>query len=287
MKKILIAIALVAATTIANAQFVVSLQLSGAYNSGTTENHSTFTGISRLTGADTTYNFGDTTTHIPSMDITGGFKFGYQFVRTQVGIAGYFGMNRVKGEETIREFFDAHPESIQARWNLNVEDCQSEYTEQRMHFTIAPYVRHELIQFGDVALFAELNGYFTKVLQPLRHDFLDWYNHEMHYTIDTSFRITNSSVSIGAKITPGMSWQLSKHCSLDLYLDILAIAYDNTKITDIVVDDLYDETASPRILARRTTTTTVTTTNKMGFNVKGSPLLNNKNWVRVGFNYTF
>ena len=207
MKKILIAIALVAATTIANAQFVVSLQLSGAYNSGTTENLSTFTGISRLTGADTTYNFGDTTTHIPSMDITGGFKFGYQFVRTQVGIAGYFGMNRVKGEETIREFFDAHPESIQARWNLNVEDCQSEYTEQRMHFTIAPYVRHELIQFGDVALFAELNGYFTKVLQPLRHDFLDWYNHEMHYTIDTSFRITNSSVSIGAKITPGMSWQ--------------------------------------------------------------------------------
>ena len=87
--------------------------------------------------------------------------------------------------------------------------------------------------------------------------------------------------------TPGMSWQLSKHCSLDLYLDILAIAYDNTKTTDIVVDDLYDETASPRILARRTTTTTVTTTNEMGFNVKGSPLLNNKNWVRVGFNYTF
>ena len=161
------------------------------------------------------------------------------------------------------------------------------YKQYRTSYTIAPYIRYELIQLGDLTFFAELNGYYTKVNNARHHDFLDWYYREMHNTIDTSFVIPESSVSMGAKITPGLSWQLSPHCNIDLYLDVLAFTFDYTVLSKRTVIDEYDYTTLPRVLARRTTIDATTTSTEMGFAVTGSPLVNNRNWIRVGFNYTF
>ena len=49
----------------------------------------------------------------------------------------------------------------------------------------------------------------------------------------------------------------------------------------------YDYTTTPRVLSRVTTYEMTAHSNEIGFAVNGSPLQSNRNWVRVGFNYTF
>ena len=43
------------------------------------------------------------------------------------------------------------------------------YTIQQSSFTIAPYLRYELIEMGDLAFFMELNAYYTRTFEGKRH----------------------------------------------------------------------------------------------------------------------
>lgn len=290
MKKVLFILAFISIAALGNAQFVVSAQLGGSYFNGGSSSEFIHQTISADTGNDTVLSGrSDTINFDKPLSLTGGIKIGYQTRKMQFGIAASFSFSHLHAEQTALEYYNANPntEIVKPAVADKYKDYIGWYKQYRTSFTIAPYIRYELIQLGDVTFFAELNGYFTKVNNATHHDFLDWYYREMHNTIDTTFIIPENSTSIGAKITPGLCWQLSPHCSVDLYFDIMAFTFDHTTIYKRTVIDEYDYTTLPRVLARRTTIDATTTTTEMGFAVTGSPLLTNRNWVRVGFNYTF
>lgn len=290
MKRLFIIISLLAFTTVANAQFLVSANIGGYYSNGSSTADATFLGFTP-TMTDTSYTIPTVFDTMDNMlNVTGGFKFGYQFGRLQIGISARISWSRANGGQTPDEFFVNNPSQYQYDVYAHYpehDNPQGWFVQQQISYSIAPYARYELINFGDVAFFAELSGYFTKVNKPLRHDYVEWSNLEMHSTIDTTYNIEQDGHSFGASIIPGLSWQLSPHCYIDLYLDVLALTFDKTNLTTVTVKDEFDYTATPRVLARRTTTTYTTSSTDLGFGITGSPLLTNRNWVRVGFNYTF
>ena len=286
MKKILFTIALLACFSAARAQFVVSLQLGGNYYKGGVASESLYEGPNPLTGNDTIIRDNWDTHYDTPLTLTAGFKFGYQYNKFQFGLAGSFSYYHVSGEQTQQTYLANNPNTIDIDARP-VDSLIATFDDTRTGFSIAPYLRRDLIVLGDVTFFAELNAYFTKVNNGKHHDFLDWYKYEMHHTIDTSFEVPLSSVSLGLKITPGLSWHLAPSCYVDLYFDVLSFAFDRTIISQRTVIDEYDTTTEPRVLGRRTTIDVTSTTDQIGFALSGSPLLQSRNWVRVGFNYTF
>lgn len=293
MKKILITLVLIAVASTASAQFVVSAQLGGSYAMGSTTPDATYTGMSLLTGNDTTYAVPtDTLRHNNPLYLTAGFKFGYQIGRLQMGLAASFEWSRLRSDMSASEFnlnriMPAHVNPLDP--GAPNTDYEGWYKQRRSSFTISPYLRYEVIQAGDVSFFLELSGYYTRISQPVRHDFVDWYCYEMHNTIDTTYHVLDSASSLGAKITPGLTWQLTPHCHVDLYLDVLAFTYDRTTHFNTDILDEYIFTSGTPTLASRTTTTVTTKSTDIGFGVNGSKLLSpsSRNWVRVGFSYTF
>lgn len=298
MKKILLTFALIALITTANAQFVVSAHLGGNYATGSmTPTQTEHVGFSTITGNDTVYYIdNDTITMANPLNVTAGLKFGYQIGRLQFGISGSYSWGHYKQEFTPTEyynylsgysdspFFIVNPSKIP-----DIKDWTGWYKYQQSSFTIAPYLRYELIQMGDVAFFLELSGYYTRTKQAKRHDYVDFEWLEMRNTIDSTYRIPDSSNSLGAKLTPGLSWQLDPHCYIDLYLDVLAFSYDRTVRSYSHTYETWDVIAEPNVIARREETTTTTTTSRLGFDFNGLPghSTANRSWVRVGFNYTF
>lgn len=298
MKKILFTLVLIALASTASAQFVVSAQLGGSYAFGSTTPDATFQGYSTFTGADTTYMVPtDTLKHDNPLYLTAGFKFGYQIGRLQVGLAASFAWSHLRSSMSPSQFNLNHimPDHLNPMtpggviYDAPYVDYEGWYVQRRSQFTIAPYLRYELIQLGDVAFFLELSGYYTRISQPVRHDYADWYRFEMHTTIDTTYHILDSATSLGAKITPGLNWQLTPHCHVDLYLDVLAFTFDRTTHINTDIIDEYISTSGTPTLASRTTTTVTTKTTDIGFGVNGSKWLSptGRNWVRVGFSYTF
>ncbi len=286
MKKILLTLALFSLASIASAQFVVSAQLGGSFSQGSSAFESVYQGPSPLTGDDTVITQTGGGDFDKPLALSAGVKIGYQTGKMQFGLAARFSFNRLYGNQNAEDYIANNP-NTEAIDHRPVDTLFGYFTQYRTGFSIAPYVRYELIQLGDIAFFAELNAYYTRANHSHRHDFLDWTRREMHYTIDTSLSIPESSVSIGAKITPGLSWQISPHCSIDLYLDIIAFSFDHTVLSKRTIIDEYDYTTTPRVLGRRTTIDVTATSNTLGFAVSGSTLLPERNWVRVGFNYTF
>ena len=285
MRKFLIAFTFLALATAANAQFVVSAQLGGNFATGNMSSQLQYVDSIGPHSEITDTPFAN------QLSTTGGIKFGYQFGSLQVGLCASFSWSHTHADQSGSQYYLANPANpyITSAETFDMENYIGWYTQHASALTIAPYARYEFIQLGDVAFFAELNGYFCKSFKPVKHDYLDWTWFDLHNTIDTTYNIDLSSVSLGAKVTPGLSWQLTPHCGIDLYLDVLALCFDYTTITEITVVDEFDYTASPRVLARRTTTTTVSSSTALGFGPSGSHQLsgNDRNWVRVGFNYTF
>lgn len=298
MKKTLLTLAFIALITTVNAQYVVSVQLGGSYSTGSmTPTPTTHTGISRLTGADTIFFIpNDTITMANPLGLTGGFKFGYQVGRTQFGLSASFSWNHYKSDMSPNDYYQYisgysdSPFFVVTPGRIpNIKDWTGWYKWQQSSFTIAPYLRYELIQMGDVAFFLELNGYYKRSFQAKRHDYVDFEWLEMRNTIDSTYRIPDSSTSLGVKLTPGLSWQLTPHCYVDLYLDVLAISYDKTTHNHVHTFEMWDVIAEPNVIARREEVSTSTTTTVLGFDFNGSTVHSpaNRSWVRVGFNYTF
>lgn len=293
MKKILLAIAMLAFVTAAQAQFVVSAQLGGSKIQGTTTYNAQFTGLSPETLADTSYfiDMDPTSMQNAPLSLTGGVKFGYQFGKLQVGITGSFSFSHFKNDLSGLEYYNLHSEYpyVIISPNKDVEDYIGWYKQYQMSYSVAPYARYEVIQFGDVAFFLELSGFFKQSLKPTREDFIDFYWMEMHHTLDSTFRVDDECMSFGAAITPGLSWQLTPHCYVDLYFDLMSLAYRHSTRTVIEVIDKWDVLTDPYILSRRQTNTITTTESFLGFGLNGSSSLtdNTRNLVRVGINYTF
>lgn len=292
MKKIFLSIIMMTLMATASAQFAVSAHLGGSYFSGGSTydamHHAispTLTDSSYAVDMDP-YNF-DT-----PLSLTGGLKFGYQFGRIQVGISGSFSWNKVRGDFSPAQYNANNPNlSPDDMLNLNwkYDDYQGYFTQQQTSFSIAPYLRFEAIQIGDVAFFLELDGFFSKYNKPQRFEYLDFYHAEMHHTIDHDSTVNRTNTELGARLTPGLSWQLSEHCYIDLYLDVLSFAFIHDVENSVIIKDEWDNVTSPAVLSRHTVYTITTTKNVLGFEATGiAPIGNiNRNWVRVGFNYTF
>ncbi|MBQ3983636.1 MAG: hypothetical protein II633_07670 [Bacteroidales bacterium] len=292
MKKIILIITLMTLAATANAQFVVSAQLGGSYSLGSTMPSATFYGHTP-SGADSIAPIPmDTLNHQNPLGLTLGFKFGYQTGRLQFGIAASYSFSHLYSDMMPSEFNQNHilPEyrNPLKPTNPNV-DYEGWFTQHQSSFMVAPYVRFEAIQVGDVAFFLEFNAYYSHVFQPIRHDFADWYCFDMHHTIDTTYHVQDSSHSLGAKIIPGLSWQLSPNCFIDLYFDVLAISFDMTVHQNKEIIDEYIFTSGTPTLANRTIVNTTNSTVNLGYMAKGISPLNpaSNNWVRIGINYTF
>lgn len=315
MKKILLTIALITCAVAGQAQFVVSMHLNGirpTYNQSTdysTLYHQYNVEVEYPPNdpSHPIYHFNGYNDSVVTSQqqydadkyiaLGGGLKIGYQVQRLQFGISGNFNWHYTTADQDAARYLRANPNCdinvLKQQAGLPDTMILEQYTgwlkEYYTSFTIAPYVRFEMLQAGDIALFVEANGFFSKVNKPKHHDYLDWYHKEMHHSIDTTFDVDHSTISYGALVTPGLSWQLSPHCLVDLYFDFLAIGYRYTKETTVDVYDEYDYTATPRVLSRRTTVTTTVEDTHLGFDLQAAPMSNRNyhTWVRVGFSYTF
>jgi len=279
MKKIVLTLILAAFAFAANAQLVISANIGGSMTSG---NVHTNTHVTVVT--DSTASF-DT----PMEDITSytaGVKVGYKFGKFQAGISGSYSATNITNQELDPSFIPMVSTSLPQYFVTT-----GQMSTKKSSFTVAPYFRYDVIQTGDVSLFVELSGFFTKVMNPL-------ITAEIHnlgpagFTFDTTFvdfPRPVTSTSFGVSVVPGLSWQLSKHCGIDLYMDFLALAYSAT--TTYRTDLKYTFSFSNMVLAYETDLTSYTTKeNHLGAAITGTPLLTElgaNNWVRVGFNFTF
>ena len=133
-------------------------------------------------------------------------------------------------------------------------------------FMVAPYFRYDIIQAGDVSIFA------------------------FNLTLDSTFARPLVTTSYGINVVPGLSWQLSNHFGIDLYLDFLSLAYSNTKT--VRMDNEYQYRLINGVQLETNVITNIVTTEdtQLGGGLTGTPLLTElgrNNWVRVGFNFTF
>lgn len=300
MKKILLTFALITLIATANAQFVVSAHLGGNYAKGTLmQTNTEHRGPNPFTGNDTIVfrDTEDTITTPTPLSLTAGLKLGYQIHRFQFGISASYTMAHVKGEMEPDQYYAYLRESSESPFFVvnparipKIINWTGLYTIQQSSFTIAPYLRYELIEMGDLAFFMELNAYYTRTFEGKRHDYVDFEWLEMRNTVDSSYIVPQSGNSLGIKLVPGMSWQLNPHCFIEFYFDVLAFSYDKTTEISKHTYDSWDVITVPNVLSRREETTITKTTTTLGFDFNGTQnrfLAPNRNWVRVGINYTF
>lgn len=279
MKKIVLTLVLAAFAFAANAQLVISANIGGSMTSGNTHTNTHVTVVTDSTAS----------TDTPMQDVTAytaGLKIGYKFLQKfHVGVSGSYSASTIENQPLDPTIIPMIGNSVPT---FTTTGTMSTKTSS---FTVAPYFRYDFLQAGDVSLFVELSGFYTKVMNPI-------INAEVHnagpmdVNIDTTF--TNiprplTSTSFGVSLVPGLSWQLSKHCGIDLYMDFLALAYSATTTTRTDIE--YTFRYSNLVLSYETDMTTYTTDEtQMGATITGTPLLTplgTNNWVRVGFNFTF
>lgn len=281
MKKILLTFALVGFVFAANAQLFISANGGGSVTSGTLS-QTTRISIQK----DTSYTLKNDLPKQTSW--TAGLKVGYRYKRFQLGVSGSYSSTN----ESNLPIDSTLVPNYSALSKFGTADIKGNMNRTTTSFTIAPYFRAEVIQAGDIALFLELSGFYTKVNDPSVTSHLDVsLNRAALLTADTSFTQLKHSTSLGARLTPGLSWQISKHCGVDLYFDFLSFTYSSIKtmartyyfqplytsseFTGYRTQDVHDEETTETII---------------GGGLTGTPLLtklNEHNWVRVGFNFTF
>lgn len=276
MKKILATLILVTFAFAANAQLFVSANIGGRINSGNTK---TSTHVTIVTDSTVV-------TDVPMDDVkafTGGVRVGYKFGRLQAGVAGAFNMSTTV-QPTVD--FSLMPIPTQAGYSFT-----GTTTTKVTSFTVAPFIRYDIIQAGDVALFAEVHAFYSKQNDP-EHDIqMSIVKDGVPFiTSDTSFTAECNTTALGVQVIPGLSWQLSKHCAIDLYLDFLSLAYaSSTTLSTVHKYSFSFIGISGYTITDQSITTEAKTTSFEG-GLHGTPLLTQlgtSNWVRVGFNFTF
>ena len=286
MKRILLTLALAVFTLSANAQFFISANVGGNKFSGTTHTHTQISVV-----ADIEY---DTVSFLESTtSFTGGLKAGYKFGKAQIGVAGSYSMYN-----SIHQPLD--PTLVPIIGNIMPNWVSSgEMSSHGASFTVSPYFRYDILTAGDVALFVELHLFYSQMMNPTI-DSVSVNNHmEMngapvitsYFTWDTASAVVpRNSTSYGVRVTPGLSWQLTNHCGIDLYLDFLSLAYTKINRTDTRLDYNFKVSGAGTVTYDYTATTINTSSTEWGGGLMGTPLLTEQgvnNWVRVGFNFTF
>lgn len=276
MKKILLTVALTAFAIVANAQLYLSANIGGAMTSGSV---STRTVISITENKDTTV--------IADLDktslFTGGLKVGYKIGKAQFGLSGCFSRSVLDSPTLDTVDYVLNPMIAATVTGGNTQVTTSS-------FTVAPYFRYDVLQLGDIAIFAELDFVFAKTMPSKVNSHIDMDIAGQIQGGDTVMTRRVSATNLGVQVVPGMSWQLNKHCSLDLYLDFLSLAYSRRTTESVRNKQDYTYEGILSVLAGTETITTTETTTEFGGGITGTPLLTSlgvNNWVRVGFNFSF
>lgn len=282
MKKIVLTLALAIFAFAANAQLIISANIGGSSTSGSTFTQTKVTGGLEYTASDIVplekYN-----------TITAGLKIGYQFGRCQAGISGAY-------TQTTGYNLPLDGTIVPILENANIPGMFITTTGSMMQknpaITISPYFRYDIIKAGDVALFAEIDILYSKTLTPTCWAHIYDSSATSMFTHDTSayFPHPMSTTTIGASIVPGLSWQLSKHCGIDLYLDFLAFAYQQATTIRTDMEYSFHFLGGSQLITEYTEIVTTTKEQQIGAAITGTPLLTSlgaNNWVRVGFNFSF
>lgn len=276
MKKILATLVLVTFAFAANAQLFVSANIGGAMKSGNTHTTTHVTIVTDSTVA----------TDVPldeTKTFTGGLRIGYKFGRIQAGIAGSYTMGT-----TVFQTVDHSLMPIPTQDGYSFEGTT---TTKVTSFMVAPFIRYDIIQAGDVSLFAELHAFYSMQNDPEQEIHLAIKKgQETFISTDTNFISELHTTALGVQVIPGLSWQLSKHCSLDLYFDFLSLAYASSTTESTTHNYSFKFSGvSDYAITDESTSMTVKSSSFEG-GLHGSPLLTqlgSSNWVRVGFNFTF
>ena len=280
MKKIVLTLALAVCAFAANAQLVISANIGGNMTSGTINSTTHVTVVT-----DSTYS-----SEAPmdkASSFTGGLQIGYKFGKCQVGIVGGY-----TSSSTTTSALD--PTCIPMIDNAYY-GTKGEMTVKQASLKVAPYFRYDVVTTGDVSIFAQLDAFYIMSMDPTvsatAHYFSKVSYNDFAYDTSSTFVRPCNSTSLGVNITPGLNWQLTKNCGIDLFLDFLSLGFATTT----TVMDNYTFNVVPGVggsfeagIANTVTTTTKTT--EYGGAITGTPILTKlgqNNWVRVGFYFTF
>lgn len=276
MKKILATLILVTFAFAANAQLFVSANIGGAMKSGNTHTTTHVTIVTDSTVA----------TDVPLDEVksfTGGLRIGYKFGRIQAGIAGSYTMGT-----TVFQTVDRSLMPIPTQEGYSFEGTTTTKTTSYM---VAPFVRYDIIQAGDVSLFAEVHAFYSVQNNPEQDIHLAiMKGKETFISTDTNFTTELNTTALGVQVIPGLSWQLSKHCGLDLYFDFLSLAYATSTTVATTHNYTFKFSGISDYAITDESATVTTKSSSFEGGLHGTPLLTqlgSSNWVRVGFNFTF
>jgi hypothetical protein len=288
MKKILLSLALVALVGTANAQLVVSANIGGSMTSGTVNTYRHVTIV-----LDSTSNV-----DMPQesyTNFTGGLKVGYKFGKAQAGIAGSYNMYTIENQKLDPSIIPIVGVYEGVNYGIVSVLTTGGMETKGSSFTVAPYFRYDIIKAGDVAIFAELDLFYSRSNNPTIHAWESNVNQGVNWSLDldSTFSRPMVTTSLGVSVVPGLSWQLTNNCGIDLYMDFLSLAYSKT--TTVRMDNAYTfrMSAVGTVMQLQTNVVSTITTiedTQLGGGVTGTPLLTElgrNNWVRVGFNFTF
>lgn len=129
-------------------------------------------------------------------------KIGFQMDKMAFGVA--FGINGNK--EVSKEGLD---------------DAQVTTTEKYFGWEVCPFFRYNAFEFGNFALFCELQVPFA-----------GGKNTDKIEGNGTTVETDGAKLfSVGVQVVPGLSYKLSDHVGLDLYVDLLALGFRMDKST--------------------------------------------------------
>lgn len=288
MKKIVLSLVLVCAALAANAQLVISANIGGNMSSG---NVNTFKHVTIV--LDSTSNV-----DVPKesyTNFTGGLKIGYKFGKAQVGVAGSYSMYTIENQMLDPTIIPIIGVYNGVNYGVAGVISTGGMETKGSSYTVAPYFRYDIVKTGDVSIFAELDLFFSRSNNPTIHAWESNVNPALNWKLDldSTFSRPMVTTSLGVSVVPGLSWQLTNNCGIDLYLDFLSLAYSKTTTVRMDNDYSFKMSAVGTVMQVQTNVVSTVTTiedTQFGGGLTGTPLLTElgkNNWVRVGFNFTF
>ena len=268
MKKVLITFALIFCAMTANAQFVLGIDASVDINNAKSQTN--ITRYINTMGSIHDTNFTNFNAKTKGVGFGVGISAGYQFGRARVGL----GFGYSSASTTIYEFCDT----------IVNYDVWTKTTTKAISGKL--YFRYDLFQFGDISIFAQLEGCFTSIPNTQIHSYTNRIpvpGTENFTSLDTIYELPMKMTEISVSVEPGVSWQITPWCSLDLYLDLFKIGYVSSKaITRIETPSILD--------AEKTDVTENTVSDGrfiFGWQMSPNSLFDDLSLFRLGFNFTF
>lgn len=268
MKKVLITFALAFCAIAANAQFVLGIDASVNIDNGSTQINTSRYINTMGSIHDTNYN--NFSAKAKTVGFGVGFTAGYQFGRARVGL----GFSYNTASLTVYEFCDT----------IVNYDVWTKTTTKAIGAKL--FFRYDLFQFGDISIFAQLDGTFISTPNTQIQEYTNRVpvpGTENFTSRDTTYKLPLKMTNILVTIEPGVSWQITPWCSLDLYLDIFQIGYISSKAVARI--------ETPSFLDPNKTDVVETTTSDgnfiVGWQMSPNSLFNDLSLFRLGFNFTF